>query len=71
MADVISKRILAILATERAAIRFADFAALETLTTEKSSLFDALPNSQAVPADLAKIKARLAENQTMERKTAK
>jgi hypothetical protein len=65
MPDQISKRLLAILANERLAIRTANFAVLDTFAAEKSALFDALPTSQTVPADLLAIKACLAENQTL------
>lgn len=65
MPDHISKRLLAILASERVAIRTADFAELDILAAEKYALFDALPTSRAEPTDLIAIKACLAENQTL------
>ncbi|MEM9787589.1 MAG: flagellar protein FlgN [Pseudomonadota bacterium] len=65
MADQTCARILAVLDDERAAIRQADYGALDRLAAEKETLFRALHTGKPADAELAAIKERIDQNQTL------
>ncbi|WP_341367508.1 hypothetical protein [Yoonia sp. BS5-3] len=65
MPDHVSGKMIELLDRERSAIRTADFDALGAISDEKVALFDSLATSGASRQNLAQIKRKVDENQTL------